>query len=140
MDAKELMVKWQKHVPPKKQKWAERQSALNESWAESRASICKTFLESHFAIPDDIMCRKCSQKVALVRCIECTSNKYLCSECDQTMHDCWPFHDRDAIDNEHYVPIPSTTSKGSNGEWVIVGKYFKILFCLYVKYLYCVLL
>ena len=126
MDAKELLVKWQTYVPPKKQKWAERQTALAESWSESRAIICKAILQSTFAIPEDNMCCRCSQRVALVRCHQCSSVKDLCSDCDQTVHDCWPFHDRDAVVNDQYVPISGTTSRGSDGEWVIVGKYLKI--------------
>ena len=57
------------------------------------------------------------------------------------VHDCWPFHDRDAVVNDHYVPISVTTSKGSDGEWVIVGKYLKIpAFYLLLFYIKVVLL
>ena len=59
VDAKEVLVEWQKYPPPKKQKWAERQTALAESWSESRAIICKAILQSTFAIPEDNMCCRC---------------------------------------------------------------------------------
>ena len=35
----------------------------------------------------------------------------------------WPFHDRDIMVNGHYLPIPPTTSKGSDGERVFVGNH-----------------
>ena len=99
---------------------------LAESWVESRAIICKAMLLSTFAIPEDNMCSRCSQSVAVVRCHQCSSAKHLCSDCDQILHDYWPFHDRDAVVNDHYIPILATTSKSSDGEWIIVGKCVKI--------------
>lgn len=135
MSVKELLVKWETKDPPKRQKWSERQATLNERWSESRAIICKAVFQSMFSIPEDEKCYSCSEKVAVVRCHECTRAKQLCSYCDQIMHERWPFHDRDALVNGHYIPISTTTSKGNDGEWVIVGKYcsFWIFLLLKVK-------
>ena len=121
LDAQELMLKWQAGASPRKQKWVDRQTLLNESWAESRRTLCETVLKSHFAVPEDSTCCRCVEKVAVVRCHECPSARYLCSDCDQIVHKSWPFHDRDAMANGHYLPIPATTSKGSDCEWVFVG-------------------
>ena len=123
VDAQELMLKWQSGAPPKKQKWVNRQNLLNESWAESRRTLCETVLKAHFAIPEDSTCCRCVEKFAVVRCHQCPSNKHLCSDCDEMVHRSWPFHDRDVMVNGHYLPIPPTTSKGSDGEWVFVGNH-----------------
>ena len=103
MDAKELLFKWQTKDQPKRQKWSERQAALNESWSESRAIICKAMLQSMFAFPEDDKCYRCSEKVAVVRCHQCSRAKQLCSDCDHIMHERWPFRDRDAKVNGHYI-------------------------------------
>lgn len=60
-------------------------------------------------------------KAAVVKCDTCSSARHLCQGCDKTVHGTRPFHDRNAIVNGHYLPIPVTTSLGSNGEWEIVG-------------------
>ncbi|XP_044164397.1 uncharacterized protein LOC114964356 [Acropora millepora] len=95
---------------------------LNESWAESRRTLCETVLKAHFTIPEDSTCCRCEEKFAVVRCHECPSTKHLCSNCDEMVHRSWPFHDRDVMVNGHYLPIPPTTSKGSDGEWVFVER------------------
>ena len=123
LHAQKLMAKWQQADPPKKQTWANRQSSLNESWAQSRDAIFKYFLQSTFAVPDDAMCERCSNEVAVVKCHECSALQHFCHGCDNIIHAYVPVHDRDAIVSGHYVPIPATTSRNSKGEWSIVGEY-----------------
>ena len=67
MDAQELVARWQQADPTKKQTWADRQTLLNESWAQSHAEIFNFFLQSTFAVPDDAMCERCLNKVAVVK-------------------------------------------------------------------------
>ena len=121
LDAQDLMIRLQGSAStPKKQKWADRQSSLNDSWAGYRSTIFKVVLETTFAVPEDLTCQKCN-KFADVKCNECLSSKYLCQECDHSTHEYLPFHDRDAIVNRHFVPIPAATAGDSKGEWVTVG-------------------
>lgn len=65
---------------------------------------------------------KCLKETAVLRCYECSFTKYLCGSCDQNLHEVFSFHDRDAIFNGHYQPIPPTSSKNSSGEWVTIGR------------------
>ena len=123
LDAQELVARWQQAYPPKKQMWAGRQTLPNESWAQSRAEIFKFFLQSDFAVPDDAVCERCLNEVAVVKCHECSASQHFCHGCDNVIHGYLPFHDRDAIVSGHYVPIPATTSRNSKGEWLIVGEY-----------------
>ena len=80
----------------------------------------KSLLQTTFAVLEDVMCQTCMVPVAVLRCQDCGKN--LCHGCDSSIHDFAPFNDRDAIVNGHIVPIPSTTSQNSIGEWVTVGK------------------
>ncbi len=135
LEAQELLVRWEKGEPPRKQKWAERQASLNESWEEHRPRIFKALLQATFAVPKDVICQSCMHKAAVVRCNMCSSSRHLCHECDQSIHKSWSFHDRDGIVNGHYLPIPATTSGSSNGEWETVGKIY-FAFCLYFFFYY----
>lgn len=122
LEAQELLQRLQESNPPKRQNWAERQTLLTESWEEQRSTIFKELLEATYAVPENIMCSRCLDKAAVVRCDMCSTMRHLCSECDQQVHECWPFHDRDAIVNGHYFPIPTTTTWSSSGQWEIVAK------------------
>ena len=67
LDAQELVARWQQADPTKKQTWADRQTLLNESWAQSHTEIFNFFLQSTFAVPDDAMCERCFNEVAVVK-------------------------------------------------------------------------
>ena len=121
LETQELLQRLQESNPPKRQNWAERQTLLTESWEEQRSTIFKELLEATYAVPENIMCSRCLDKAAVVRCDMCSTIRHLCPECDQQVHESWPFHDRDAIVNGHYFPIPATTTWNSNGQWEIVG-------------------
>ena len=127
LDAQELLVKWEKANPLKKQNWSDRQSSLNDSWSECRPTIFKSLLQSSFAVLEDVICQKCMCEVAVLRCQECSTTKHLCHSCDTSVHGFLPFHDREAIVYGHFVPIPSTTSRNSKGEWMTVGTVNKLL-------------
>ena len=77
----------------------------------------------HISLLQRTPCCGCVEKVAVVRCHECPSTKHLCSDCDEIVHRSWPFHARDVMVNGHYLPIPPTTSKGSDGERVFVDNH-----------------
>jgi len=121
LELQELLARLQESDPPRRQKWSERQAALNESWEEHRSYLFKALLQSTFAVPEDVLCNRCMVKAAVVKCDMCSSARHLCQGCNKTVHGTRPFHDRNAIVNGHYLPIPVTTSLGSNGEWEIVG-------------------
>ena len=108
------------------QNWAERANILNESWAESRAGLYKTMLKT-FAVKVGMACMQCLKEPAVIRCNECFTVTYLCGSCDQHLHELLPFHDRDAVVNECYQPIPPTLSKNSCGEWITIGVCVKSL-------------
>lgn len=108
LEAQKLMANMHESGPPKKQNWSERWQTLNESWAKPRSENFKTLLQASFAVPENVMCQRCTDKAAIVRCQECHGNKHLCTICDQDVHEHWPFHDRDAIVNGHCVPISAT--------------------------------
>ena len=86
LDAQELVARWQQADPPKKQMWADRQTLLNESWAQSRAESLKFFLQSAFAVPEDAMCERCLNEVAVVKCHECSASQHFCCGCDNIIH------------------------------------------------------
>ena len=73
LDAQELLVKWEKANPLKKQNWSDRQSSLNDSWSECRPTIFKSLLQSSFAVLEDVICQKCMCEVAALRCQECST-------------------------------------------------------------------
>ncbi|KAK2561879.1 hypothetical protein P5673_015276 [Acropora cervicornis] len=108
-------------VTKRTQNWAERANILNESWAESRAGLYKTMLKT-FAVKVGMACMQCLKEPAVIRCNECFTVTYLCGSCDQHLHELLPFHDRDAVVNECYQPIPPTLSKNSCGEWITIGR------------------
>lgn len=122
LETQELLQRLQESNPPKRQNWAERQTLLTESWEEQRSTIFEELLEATYAVPENIMCSRCLDKAAVVRCDMCSTIRHLCPECDQQVHESWPFHDRDAIVNGHYFPIPATTTWNSNGQWEIVAR------------------
>ena len=68
------------------------------------------FLQSSFAVPDDAMCGRCLNEVAVVKYHECSASQHFCHGCDNIIHGYLSFHDRDAIVSGRYVPIPATTS------------------------------
>ena len=105
----------------KSQRWEERIAISNESWVDSPSALCETVLKTRFAVRNEAKCMKCLKETAVQRCHECSSTKYLCGSCDQNLHGVFPFHDRDAIVNGHYQPIPPTLLKNSSGEWVTIG-------------------
>lgn len=80
----------------------QQQASLNKSWEEHRSMTFKALLQATFAVPKDIMCQRCMHKTAVVKCNMCSSTQHLCHECDEILHESWPFHDRDAIANGHY--------------------------------------
>ena len=126
LESKELIEKRQEENLPTKRNWDARQTSLNESWKESRSTIFKTLLMSAIAVPDNVKCQNCLEKASEVRCKECVTQEYLCHICDCKVHEQLPFHDREAIINGPFVPIPATTARNSNGECVIVGKYLQV--------------
>ena len=67
LDAQDFVARWQQADPTKKKTWADRQTLLNESWAQSHAEIFNFFLQSTFAVPDDAMCERCLNEVAVVK-------------------------------------------------------------------------
>mgnify|MGYP001799207352 CR=1 FL=1 len=81
---------------------------------------------SAFAVPENVKCQNCLEKAGEVRCKECVTREYLCHICDCKVHEQLPFHDREAIINGRFVPIPATTARNSKGECVIVGKYLQV--------------
>ena len=121
LEAKDLLSSEDKSFVKKSQRWEDRVSISNESWADSRTALCETLLKARFAVRDAANCMKCLKETAVLRCHECPSTKYLCGSCDKNLHEVFPFHDRDAIVNEHYQPIPPTLSMNSSGEWVTIG-------------------
>ena len=121
LEAKDLLSSQEDSLVKKSQRWEERIAISNESWADSRSALCETLLKTSFAVRDAAKCMKCLKETAVLRCHECSSTKYLCGSCDQNLHGVFPFHDRDAIVNGHYQPIPPTLSRNSSGEWVTIG-------------------
>ena len=111
----------QEREPPKKQKWAERQTSLNKSWEEYRSMIFDALLQVTFPVTENVMCQRCMLEAAVVKCYKCSCTQQLCYKCDQAIHQSLPLHARDAVINGRYLPIPSTTSRTSDGEWKIVG-------------------
>ena len=93
------------------------------SWVESCACLWETILKANFAVKEDTLCMKCREEPAVIRCNECFTAKYLCGSCDQKVHELLPYHNRDAVVNGHYEPIPPTLSKNYSGEWVTIGEY-----------------
>ena len=126
LEAKDLLSSEEDSLVKKSQRWEERITISNESWADSRAALYETLLKASFAVKDANKCMKCFKETAVLRCNECSSTKYLCGSCDQNLHEVFPFHDRDAIVNGHYQPIPPTLSKNSSGEWVTIGMWFNL--------------
>ena len=122
-EAKDLLTKWEEKAPVKIQNWEERQATLNQSWNDSRAELFEAVLKTQFAVAQAQQCSRCAQRQAVVRCCECHLNCHLCGKCDQEIHQFLPLHDRDAIINGHFRPIPPSVSAGSDGEWETIGKF-----------------
>ena len=68
LETQELLQRLQESNPPKRQNWAERQTLLTESWEEQWSTIFKELLEATYAVPENIMCGRCLDKAAVVRC------------------------------------------------------------------------
>ena len=134
MKATDLLSSEKDTVSKKTQRWEERTAMLNESWAESRASLYETLLKVNLAVKEETKCMKCLEEPAVLRCNECSGTKYLCGSCDQNLHELLPFHDRDAVINGHYQPIPPTLSKNSSGEWITIGMYEFQMFNLTTRF------
>ena len=120
LEAKALLCSKMDSITKKSQKWEERQATLNERWADSRSALYENLLKWSFAVKDANKCMKCPEEPAVVRCNECSTTKYLCGPCDQYVCELSPLHNRDAIVNGHYQPIPPTLPKNSSGEWVTI--------------------
>ena len=119
LEAKDLLPSKIDSIAKKKsQKWEERQATLNESWADSRSALYENLLKWSFAVKGANKCMKCLEEPAVMRWNECSATKYLCGPGDQYVHELAPLHDRDAIVNGHYQPIPPTLTKNSSGKWV----------------------
>lgn len=80
------------------------------------------------------MCSRCLNEAAVVWWNMSSTMQHLCPECDQKVHECWPFHDKNAMVNGCYFPIPETTAWSSNGQWKIVGNFqlFPVCVCMYI--------
>lgn len=110
LKAKDLLSLEEDNLVKKSQRWEERLTISNESRADSQAALYETLLKASFAVKDAIKCMKCLEETAVLRCDECSSSKYLCGSCEQNLHEVFPFHDRDAVFDGHYQPIPPTLS------------------------------
>ncbi|KAE8277874.1 hypothetical protein D5F01_LYC24086 [Larimichthys crocea] len=57
-------------------------------------------------------CEKCKTADAVVRCLDCvpSGTQFLCPACDSTVHKKHVFHDREAMTDGFFQPIPPTSS------------------------------
>ena len=73
--------------------WTQRKRILAENWASSRNELFSCLLMKNNVPRASTCCSKRQINVSVLRCVEC--KELLCSECDNTAHTEYPFHDRE---------------------------------------------
>ena len=91
-------------------------ASLNENWEALRPSIFKSILqlEGCGLSLNAHHCELCNHVSWQIRCIEC-GGKRMCSECDASIHQYLPFHDREALLDGSLRSIPPTFTVNNAG-------------------------
>ena len=88
--------------------WEMRQTLSDERWETARPHLLQLMLSAE-KIPNAYRrCDHCKGKQAVIRCLDCLPKELLCCECDLKIHKNFALHNRDAMIQGFYKPMPPT--------------------------------
>ena len=95
--------------------WTKRMQSAETIWENSRSAIFAAVLKSCATPNIEVVCSVCKEDSAVIRCRDCGPTALLCNNCDKTIHDAKPLHDRDIWVNGFYQPVPPTETVSTDG-------------------------
>ena len=101
--------------------WQKRMANLNENWESVREAIFENVVCSFAPPSSPLPCCKCSTNEAVLRCWECGVDRFLCASCDEEVHQCQPFHDREVWSNGYFQYILPTQTVSQDSKLIHVG-------------------
>ena len=109
-------------VPASSKNWETRMMNLTSSWDSSRKQLFEAILAFKSPPPSPNCCNLCFKGKLQVRCAECPV-KFMCSSCDEKVHQGLLFHNRDAFVNGYFnAMIPPTVVIDEKGNMQTTGK------------------
>ena len=93
--------------------WQKRTASNDSNWESCREGLLTAVLDSLVVPAEAVVCMFCQKECAVVRCLECKV-QFLCSDCDDLVHNENPLHDRQDWLNGffHYLtPLQSVSSE-----------------------------
>ncbi|CAH3167059.1 unnamed protein product, partial [Pocillopora meandrina] len=111
--------------PSTSRNWETRMTSLTSSWDSARKQLIEAVLTCE-GLPSPDCCSICLEGKVGIRCIECPI-QFMCSSCDEKVHNCLPFHDRDAYVNGYFHAIPPTVGVDEEDCTQIIGIYMLIV-------------
>ena len=100
-------------------------TCLTSSWDSARKQLIEAVLTCE-GLPSPDRCSICLEGKVCIRCIEYPI-QFMCSSCDEKVHNCLPFHDRDAYVNGYFHAIPPTVGVDEEDCTQIIGIYMLIV-------------
>ena len=82
--------------------WSERMTNLQEDWTKARSTIFDCIISTEH-LPSK-KCSFCLEGDACVRCHQCGLSFTLCEVCDERIHSCSAFHDRELWNGKYFEP------------------------------------
>ena len=107
-------------VPASSKNWETRMMNLTSSCYSSRKQLFEAVL-AFKSPPSPNCCNLCFKGKLQVRCAECPV-KFMCSSCDEKVHQGLLFHNRDAFVNGYFNSIPPTVVIDEKGNMQTTGK------------------
>ncbi|XP_044163520.1 uncharacterized protein LOC114951222 isoform X3 [Acropora millepora] len=112
-------------VPASSKNWETRMMNLTSSWDSSRKQLFEAFL-AFKSPPSPNCCNLCCKGKVQVRCAECPV-KFMCSSCDEKVHQGLLFHNRDAFVNGYFNAIPPTVVIDEKGNMQTTAKFYPLV-------------
>ena len=96
---------------------------LHSNWETNRPGLFANIVCCQAPPAPNQLCSICQVLPAVLRCIECGMQQFLCTSCDDRTHEKCPTHDRQAWINGYYQYIlPTQTVNAESGEIVNMGR------------------
>ena len=103
--------------------WGRRKEVLHSNWETNRPELFANIVCCQAPPAPNQLCSICQVSPAVLRCIECGMQQFLCTSCDDRTNEKCPTHDRQAWINGYYQYIlPTQTVNAESGEIVNMGR------------------